>query len=124
MQKNFVLKIAIDESLQDVDNIEKIKSAQIAKILIIKPSAIGGIKFASQLIDRAKSLELEVVVTSLLDGAIGVAAAAHLTSAYNLLDPAPGLGTSALLADDLAKSIPVNNGNMILEESPGLGIKI
>ena len=124
VQKNVVQKIAIDESLQDVDNIEKIKNAQIAKILIIKPSAIGGIKFASQLIDRAKSLELEVVVTSLLDGAIGVAAAAHLTSAYNLLDPAPGLGTSALLADDLAKSIPVNNGNMILEESPGLGIKI
>ena len=123
-QKNVVQKIAIDESLQDVDNIEKIKSTQIAKILIIKPSAIGGIKFASQLIDRAKSLELEVVVTSLLDGAVGVAAAAHLTSAYNLLDPAPGLGTSALLADDLAKSIPVNNGNMILEESPGLGIKI
>ena len=124
VQKNVVQKIAIDESLQDVDNIEKIKNAQIAKILIIKPSAIGGIKFASQLIDRAKSLELEVVVTSLLDGAIGVAAAAHLTSAYNLFDPAPGLGTSALLADDLAKSIPVNNGNMILEESPGLGIKI
>ena len=124
VQKNVVQKIAIDESLQDVDNIEKIKSAQIAKILIIKPSAIGGIKFASQLIDRAKSLELEVVVTSLLDGAIGVAAAAHLTSAYNLLEPAPGLGTSALLADDLAKSIPVNNGNMILEESHGLGIKI
>ena len=124
VQKNVVQKIAIDESLQDVDNIEKIKSAQIAKILIIKPSAIGGIKFASQLIDRAKSLELEVVVTSLLDGAIGVAAAAHLTSAYNLFDPAPGLGTSALLADDLAESIPVNNGNMVLEESSGLGIKI
>ena len=124
VQKNVVQKIAIDESLQDVDNIEKIKSAQIAKILIIKPSAIGGIKFASQLIDRAKSLELEVVVTSLLDGAIGVAAAAHLTSAYNLLDPAPGLGTSSLLADDLAVSIPVNNGNMVLEESSGLGIKI
>ena len=124
VQKNVVQKIAIDESLQDVDNIEKIKNAQIAKILIIKPSAIGGIKFASQLIDRAKSLELEVVVTSLLDGAIGVAAAAHLTSAYNLLDPAPGLGTSALLADDLAESIPINNGNIVLDDSSGLGIKI
>ena len=124
VRKNVTQKIAIDESLQDVDNIEKIKNAQIAKILIIKPSAIGGIKFASQLIDRAKSLGLEVVVTSLLDGAIGVAAAAHLTSAYNLLDPAPGLGTSALLADDLAESIPINNGNMVLDDSSGLGIKI
>ena len=44
-----------------------------------------------------------------------MAAAAHLTSAYNLLDPAPGLGTSALLADDLAESIPINNGNMVLD---------
>ena len=65
-----------------------------------------------------------MVVTSLLDGAIGVAAAAHLTSAYNLLDPAPGLGTSALLADDLAESIPINNGNIVLDDSSGLGIKI
>jgi len=65
-----------------------------------------------------------VVVTSLLDGAIGVAAAAHLTSAHNLLNPAPGLGTSALLSNDLAESIPIKNGNMVLDESSGLGIKI
>ena len=124
VQKNVTQKIAIDESFQDVENIDQIKDDQIADILIVKPSAIGGIKFASQLIDRAKSLELEVVVTSLLDGAIGVAAAAHLTSAHNLLNPAPGLGTSALLSNDLAESIPIKNGNMVLDESSGLGIKI
>ena len=124
VQKNVTQKIAIDESFQDVENIDQIKDDQIADILIVKPSAIGGIKFASQLIDRAKSLELEVVVTSLLDGAIGVAAAAHLTSAHNLLSPAPGLGTSALLSNDLAESIPIKNGNMVLDESSGLGIKI
>ena len=124
VQKNVAQKIAIDESSQDVENIDQIKDAQIADILIVKPSAIGGIKFASQLIDRAKTLELEVVVTSLLDGAIGVAAAAHLTSAHNLLNPSPGLGTSALLSNDLAESIPIKNGNMILDESSGLGIKI
>ena len=67
IQKNVAQKIAIDESFQDVENIDQIKDDQIADILIVKPSAIGGIKFASQLIDRAKSLELEVVVTSLLD---------------------------------------------------------
>ena len=124
VQKNVTQKIAIDESFQDVENIDQIKDDQIADILIVKPSAIGGIKFASQLIDRAKSLELEVVVTSLLDGAIGVAAAAHLTSAHNLLNPSPGLGTSALLSNDLAESIPIKNGNMVLDESSGLGIKI
>ena len=91
--------------------------------MIIKPSAIGGISFASQLIRQAENLGLEVVITSFLDGAIGVAASAHLTSAYKLLNPAPGLGTSSLLLDDLAESIPINNGNMTLGPSSGLGIQ-
>ena len=52
-----------------------------------------------------------------------MAASAHLASAYNLLNPAPGLGTSSLLLDDLAESIPINNGNMILGPSSGLGIQ-
>ena len=91
--------------------------------MVIKPSAIGGITFASQLIRQAENLGLKVIITSLLDGAVGVAASAHLTSAFNLLSPAPGLGTSSLLLEDLAESIPINNGNMILCSSPGLGIQ-
>jgi o-succinylbenzoate synthase len=122
VRKNVSQKIAIDESLE-VENIDLIAENEIADIVIIKPSAIGGISFASQLIRQAENLGLEVVITSFLDGAIGVAASAHLTSAYNLLNPAPGLGTSSLLLDDLAESIPINNGNMILGSSSGLGIQ-
>jgi len=123
VRENVTQKIAIDESLQEVENIDLIVENRIADIVVIKPSAIGGIKFASQLIRQAKNLGLKVVITSLLDGAVGVAAAAHLTSALNLLNPAPGLGTSSLLLEDLAESIPINNGNMILGSSPGLGIQ-
>ncbi len=123
VRKNVSQKIAIDESLQEVENIDLIAENEIADIVIIKPSAIGGISFASQLIRQAENLGLEVVITSFLDGAIGVAASAHLTSAYNLLNPAPGLGTSSLLLDDLAESIPINKGNMILGSSSGLGIQ-
>ena len=123
VRKNVSQKIAIDESLQEVENVDLIAEDKIADIVIIKPSAIGGISFASQLIRQAENLGLEVVITSLLDGAIGVAASAHLASAYNLLNPAPGLGTSSLLLEDLAESIPINNGNMILGPSSGLGIQ-
>ena len=123
VRKNVTQKIAIDESLQEIENIDLIAEAQISDIVIIKPSAVGGITSAAQLIDKTKNLGLEVVITSLLDGAIGVAAAAHLTSAYHLLDPAPGLGTSSLLLDDLAEPIVINNGNMILGKSSGLGIQ-
>jgi len=123
VRKNVTQKIAIDESLQEVENIDLIVENRIADIVVIKPSAIGGITFASQLIRQAENLGLKVVITSLLDGAVGVAASAHLASAYNLLDPAPGLGTSSLLLEDLAESIPINNGNMILGPSPGLGIQ-
>ena len=109
--------------MQEVENVDLIAEDKIADIVLIKPSAIGGISFASQLIRQAKNLGLEVVITSLLDGAIGVAASAHLASAYNLLNKAPGLGTSSLLLEDLAESIPINNGNMILSPSSGLGIQ-
>ena len=123
VRKNVTQKIAIDESLQEVENIDLIVENRIADIVVIKPSAIGGITFASQLIRQAENLGLKVIITSLLDGAVGVAASAHLTSAFNLLSPAPGLGTSSLLLEDLAESIPINNGNMILCSSPGLGIQ-
>ena len=123
VRKNVSQKIAIDESLQELENIELIATNEIADIMIVKPSAIGGINSASLLIHKAENLGLKVVITSLLDGAIGVAASAHLASAYNLLNPAPGLGTSSLLTKDLAKSIPINNGNMILGPSAGLGVK-
>tara|TARA_B100000029_G_scaffold76493_2_gene68332 strand:- start:5557 stop:6573 length:1017 start_codon:yes stop_codon:yes gene_type:complete len=122
IRKHVTQKIAIDESLLEIEDFETIATDQIADVVIIKPSAIGGISFASHVIKRMKNLNVEVVVTSLLDGAVGVAAAAHLASASELLNPAPGLATSSLLSDDLAEPLSLQNGQLILNDSPGLGV--
>ena len=115
-------KIAIDESLLEIEDFGLIMSEQIADVVVIKPSAIGGISLALHLIEQIKNSDLEIVVTSLLDGAFGVAAAAHLTSACELFNPAPGLGTSPLLSDDLAKPPNIQKGHLFLNKSSGLGV--
>ncbi len=115
-------KIAIDESLLEIEDFGLIMSEQIADVVVIKPSAIGGISLALHLIEQIKNSDLEIVVTSLLDGAFGVAAAAHLTSACELFNPAPGLGTSPLLSDDLAKPLNIQKGHLVLNKSSGLGV--
>ena len=67
----------------------------------------------------ARDAALGVVVTSLLDGAVGVSHAAHLASAIGALHPAPGLGTSALVAVDVGTPPRLEGGFLLLSGEDG-----
>jgi L-alanine-DL-glutamate epimerase-like enolase superfamily enzyme len=71
---------------------------------------------------RAQRAGIEVVLTSVVDSAIGVAAAAHLAAA---IAPAiaHGLATSTWLAEDVATALPIVAGVLRLADLPGLGIE-
>ena len=62
---------------------------------------------------------MEVVITSVVDSAIGVAAAAQLAAA---IDPsrAHGLATGSWLARDVAPPLVVREGMLVLPDAPGL----
>lgn len=119
-QANFSL--ALDESLH-VLSLEAVAKQQAADRVVIKPGVAGGPAAGYTLGRRAQALGLEVVVTSMVESAIGVWAACHLAAA---LDPAAemahGLATSRWLAEDCAAAPQVREGVIRLPAASGLGI--
>ena len=110
---------AVDESARTVDDVSRAVEMGAADLVVLKPSAIGGPLEAARAAAIVRSAGLDVVVTSLMEGSVGIRAAAHLASAIGALDPAPGLATASLLAVDVATPFLPVNGQLDLD--PGLG---
>ena len=107
--------VAADETAFDPAAVAAIIDSGAADLVVVKPSALGGLVAAAELIATVREAGLGVVVTSLLEGAIGVRAAGHLASSLATLDPAPGLATSSLLATDIATPPRLADGHLHLD---------
>lgn len=84
--------LAIDESAVDQQAWHEHLDARVAAVAVIKPAFVGGLFAALKRVQEARSCGLEVVITSALEGEIGVAAAAHLALAIR---PTLAVGISA-----------------------------
>ena len=115
------IPVAADESTIHPDRFAELLRSRSVGVVVIKPSAIGGPTEAARRITKAREAGLAVVVTSMLEGAIGVAAAAHLASATAAIDPEPGLATSPLIQGDIGPPHQVSKGRLWLSDTPGLG---
>ena len=121
---------AADESMRSAADAEAALRLGI-DTLVVKPQALGGPDTALAVASRAFDDGAAVVVTSFLDGAIGVAHALHAAAAVDALaasavpgrgPQAHGLATSGLLAADTAAPPRVGAGLMHLPPPPGLGV--
>lgn len=117
-----LVPIAADESVTDFARAARLLEARAADALVLKPAALGGLRPAAVLAQRARALGVRVLVTSSIDGAIARAAA--LALAASLPDPlhACGLATGELLAGDLCPGLEPKDGYIDLAEIPGLGV--
>lgn len=88
--------IAADESIRRSDDPTAI--AAEVDIVILKVAPLGGVRAA---LDLAERLDRPVVVSSALDSSVGLAAGVALAAALPALPYACGLGTAALLVDDV-----------------------
>ncbi|HVI50508.1 MAG TPA: enolase C-terminal domain-like protein [Candidatus Sulfotelmatobacter sp.] len=113
--------LALDESLCQLDWIRLLENPPVRR-LVIKPSQLGGLRRSLDLIGEASERGLECVITSIVDSAVGVAAAAHLAAASGFEHLAHGLATGAWLGSDVAKPLPMAQGVMSLPDLPGLGV--
>ena len=92
-------QIAADEALLAADQIEAFFSPDrppAADVVVLKPMALGGVLSALALAHRAHQAGVGAYVTTLLDGPIARAGAAHLAAAIPQGDWASGLGTVEL----------------------------
>ena len=104
--KTFGLKIAADESVRKVSDPLAVAHAGAADILVIKAAPLGGITRALSVIREAG---LPAVISSGLETSVGISMGLHLAGALPHLDHDCGLGTLALLEDDVCDEplIPV-----------------
>ena len=114
------VSIAVDESAGSPKEVARAVSMGAADVVVLKPSALGGPSASAEVAARVRDAGLDVVVTSLLEGSVGIRAAAHLASAIGALDPLPGLATASLLAEDIAAPCrPI--GGMLYLGTDGVG---
>ena len=90
--------VAADESVRKAADPLAVARADAADLLVIKAAPLGGIDRALAIVADAG---LPAVVSSALDTSIGLAMGAELAARLPALDFDCGLGTAALLADDV-----------------------
>jgi len=112
--------LAVDESLAEF-GAPALLASQAVRRLVVKPGRIGGVAATLLLAGEARRAGIELVVTSVVDSAIGITAAAHLSAALGG-NAVHGLATSPWLAEDVAPAPRLVNGRLLLPSGPGLGI--
>lgn len=120
LQQALPYALALDESLPQL-GIDAVLDADAVRRLVVKPARIGGIAATRDLACRARAAGIDVIITSVVDSAVGVTAAAHLAAAV-APDLAHGLATLDWLAADVAPPPLVCAGKLQLAVTPGLGL--
>ncbi|MEN9569136.1 MAG: hypothetical protein RL172_367 [Bacteroidota bacterium] len=86
----------------------------------IKLTKCSGITPARRMIKRARELNLKVMVGCMNESSVGTAAIAQLAPLLDMVD----MDGPMLLAQDIARGVSFNNGQIIYNNKPGLGIEM
>jgi len=124
LREQSLIAVAADESAVMEAEALEVVARRAADLVVVKPSAAGGLAAAGRVAAAAHAAGMGVVVTSLLDGAIAVAAALHFAASIRPDEPAAlacGLATGALFERDLAQLPRLHAGALPLPAGPGLG---
>jgi len=104
---------------------DRIVRERRADVLVLKPMALGGVRPTRELAVRAIAAGIGVVVTSILDTAVGIAGALHLAASLPGTERAHGLATADLLEPAPVEGLePPQGGEMQLPRGPGLGVRL
>lgn len=117
-------RIAADESCAGLEQARAlIRSGRLGAI-VVKPSAVGGLLPAGRLFELAIRHGVQVVISNLMESAVGRRAIAHLAAAWPELEGPHGLATGQWLAQDLSPDADrVEHGKLILARTPGIGFR-
>ncbi|MCR5979435.1 o-succinylbenzoate synthase [Gordonia jinghuaiqii] len=99
--------IAADESIRKADDPFRVVAAEAADVAVVKVAPLGGMRATLELAD---GLGLDIVVSSALDSAVGIAAGVATAAALPRLDLACGLGTGSLFTADVAPPFLMHDG--------------
>lgn len=116
LYKESVLPLYADEACVYEQDVEKCKDHFHG--INIKLTKCSGITPARRMIEKAKTLDMRVMIGCMNESTIGSAAIAHLLPFIDQVD----MDGPLLLEEDLATGIKYDYGKIILSDKPGLGI--
>src|SRR5687768_2345205 len=117
LYKESSLPLYADESCVFEQDVEKCKDHFHG--INIKLTKCSGITPARRMIDKAKHLDLKIMVGCMNESTIGSAAIAHLLPFIDHVD----MDGPLLLEEDLATGLEYNYGKVTVADKPGLGIE-
>jgi O-succinylbenzoate synthase len=99
--------VAADECVRDLDDAHRLASLGAADALVVKVQPLGGI---AATLEIAAAARVPLIVSSMYETSIGLAAGLALAAALDELPFACGLGTAGLLAADVVDDplVPVD----------------
>jgi len=110
--------LAIDESTHLLDP-QFFRHPPVRR-LVIKPARHGGLLASTELALRARASGLQIVITSALESACGLATLTHLAAAV-APDAVHGLATADSFAVDTGLTPPIVDGRVQLPKGNGIG---
>jgi o-succinylbenzoate synthase len=133
LRRRVQVPIAADEAAASVQAVRALLAAEAVDVLVVKPARVGGPAAVAEIAQRAAERGVPVVISTLFESGIGIAAALAMAAALPDVRPsrwaAPpdhGLATAGLLDHDLLlESLVLADGRMRAPggpESGGLGI--
>ena len=103
------ISVAADEYLTDRQQIDRLIELEAAQTFVLKPSILGGPPATRFIAALAAKNDIDLVISSFLDGPIALRTARDLA-----LELAPeqihGLGTAPLFVEDLPEDVQPRNG--------------
>ncbi len=112
------LPIFADESIQRLKDIESLKGVFAG--INIKLMKCTGLNEARKMIDKARSLDMKVMLGCMTETSCAISAVAQLSPLADFVD----LDGHFLISNDPFEGLSLINGKVIPSDSPGLGIKI
>ena len=92
--------------------------------LVCKVQKMGGIHYARQLCELARSSGIKLIGFGLMDAPIGFAASVHVFAAYGIDYPVDLNGPQHLAGDYLKTPLPREGQMALVPTAPGLGCEI
>lgn len=117
-KRECVLPLVADESCQQFADVEK--CAGHFDVINIKLVKCGGLTPARRMIEKARELEMGVMVGCMTESTVGISAIAQLLPLLDYVD----MDGAALLADDIASGVSVENGRCRYAKRPGTGVEL
>jgi L-alanine-DL-glutamate epimerase-like enolase superfamily enzyme len=114
--RNPGVKIFADESIRSPQNV--IDHAGAVDGVVIKLMKSGGIRSAMQMIEIARSFDMQIMLSCMVESSVGVTAAAHLASLCEYID----LDGPLLIRNDPYQGVLYRGAKLVLPEGPGLGV--